>query len=150
MPSKTTPQNLIDLQFIAEHFNAVTNFSTFLQSVIDRQEALLSARLGSTVFDSATTAIADQVKNAALCFCAAELLQLRINRLSGNVDTDSVALLRALQATRSDYLKTVEEKVSRLITSGAAADSGGYAGGVLTTSRDDEGLVPLWPTSEVC
>lgn len=148
MASKTTPQNLIDLQFVAEHFNPVVNFTAFLQSVIDRQEALLAARLGSSLFDSAVTALADQVKNAALCVCAAELLQLRINRLSGNVDPDSVALLRALQSTRNDYLKTVEEKVSRLVTSGAAADSSGYSGGVLTSSRSDEGLVPLWPIGE--
>lgn len=145
MPSKTTPQNLIDLQFVAEHFNATVSFNTFLQGVIDRQEAALSARLGATTFNSATTAIADQVKNAALSLCAAELLQLRINRLSGNVDADSATLIRALQSSRSEYLNSAEEKISRLISSGASADSGGYAGSVVTTSSSDADLVHLWP-----
>lgn len=147
MPSKITPQNLIDVQFVAEQFNTVTNFTTFLQAIIDNQELLLSARLGSTVFDSSTTAIANQVKRASLCLCAAELLQLRINRLAGNVDADSAVVIRVLQDARKEYLEEMEDKTSRLISSGSAADSSNYAGGVLTTSSTDEGLIPLWPVS---
>lgn len=147
MSSKIAPQNLIDVQFVAEQFNTVTNFTTFLQSVIDNQELLLSARLGS-IFDSATTAISNQVKRASLCLCAAELLQLRINRLAGNVDEKSAVIIKVLQDARQEYLDEAEEKMTRLVSSGASADTGNYAGGVLATSGNDEGLIPLWPVTD--
>jgi hypothetical protein len=147
--SKVTPQNLIDMQFSPEQFNAVMDFTAFLQAIIDNQELLLSGRMGSTVFNSATTAIAEQVKRASLCLSAAELLQLRINRLSGNVDADSAVIIRVLQDARKQYLNEAEDKTSRLVSSGAAADSGNYAGGVLATSMNDEGLIPLWPVNGV-
>ncbi len=148
--SKITPQNLIDVQFVAEQFNTVTSpatFFTFLQAIIDNQELLLSARLGSAVFDSATTAIAGQVKRTSLCLCAAELLQLRINRLAGNVDADSAVVIRVLQDARKEYLREAEGNTARLVTSGGLADTGGYAGETLVTSRADEGLIPLWPVT---
>jgi hypothetical protein len=145
MASKITPQNVKDMQFVAEQFNAVLSFDTFLQGVIDNQEAILSGRIGAAVFNSTTQAIIDQVKRASLCLCAAELLQLRMNRLSGNADADTALMIRTLQASQSNYLKEAEEKISRLISSGASADSGGYAGGVVITSGDDPTLTRLWP-----
>ena len=142
MASKISPQNLIDLQFIAEQFNAVTSpatFTTFLQAVIDAQEAILSARLGSTVFDSTTSAIANQVKRTSLCLCAAELLQLRINRLSGNIDPNSGMLISTIQKAQANYLKEADEKTTRLVTSGGSADSGGYSCGVVVTGHGNFG-----------
>lgn len=145
MASKITPQKMKDLQFVAEQFNAVLNFDDFLQGVIDNQEAILSSRIGASLFNSSTQAIIDQVKRASLCLCAAELQQLRINRLSGNADADTAMMIRTLQIAQSNYLKEADDKISRLISSGASADSGGYAGGVLITSGDDSTLTRLWP-----
>lgn len=147
MASKITPQKLIDQQFIAEQFNAVVDFLQFLQNIIDNQEALLAARLGDPLFNSATTVILSQVTRTSLCLCSAELLSLRINRLSGNVDSDTAILIRTLQSAKSDYLKEADSKIDRLISTGTAADSTNYSGGSVITSRDDEELVPLWPVS---
>jgi len=149
MASKITPQNLIDVQFVAEQFNTVANFTVFLQSIIDNQEAILAARLGDSVFNSATTEISNQVKRISLCLCAAELLQLRINRLAGNVDADSAVVIKVLQDARKEYLKEADDKLSRTISSGSSADSGGYAGSVQTSSSSDAEVVSLWPTQGV-
>ena len=101
------------------------------------------------MFSSADTAIVIQVKRVSLCLCAAELLQLRINRLAGNVDSDSAVIIRVLSDARKEYLKESEDKTARLVSTGAAADTGGYAGETLVTSRADEGLIPIWPVSAV-
>jgi hypothetical protein len=146
MASKIDPENLIDLQFSAEQFVS-DDFETLLQDVIDAQEAELFTRLGSPIFDSVATAIVTQVKRLSLCLCAAELLQLRINRLSGNIDADSATIISVLQEARKEYLREVDTKGARLIATGSAADSGNYAGGVLTTSRADSGIIPIWPVS---
>ncbi len=145
MASKTTPQEMIELQFVEEQFNGVADFEAFLQGIINNQEGLLAGRIGSSTFDSTNPAIVAQVKRASVCVVAAELLQRRINRLSGNVDADTALLIRTLQTAKTDYTKEAEEKISRLISSGASADSGNYAGGVLTSSGNDEDLVRLWP-----
>jgi len=133
--SKVTPQNMKDLQFVAEQFGDPADFDAFLQGVINDQESILAGRVGDAVFNSAVPVIASQVKAASVSMAAAELLQRRINRLSGNVDADTGALIRTLQATRKEYLADAEEKILRVVTSGSAPDSGGYSGGVCTSDH---------------
>jgi len=133
--SKVTPQNIKDLQFVAEQFGDPADFDAFLQGVINDQESILTGRVGNAVFNSAVSIIASQVKAASVGMVAAELLQRRINRLSGNVDADTGSLIRTLQASRKEYLAGAEEKISRVVTSGSAPDSGGYSGGVWTSGH---------------
>jgi len=133
--SKVTPQNIKDLQFVAEQFGDPADFDAFLQGVINDQESILAGRVGDAVFNSAVSVIASQVKAASVSLVAAELLQRRINRLSGNVDADTGSLIRTLQASRKEYLAEAEEKIARVVTSGSAPDSGGYSGGVWTSGH---------------
>ncbi len=133
--SKVTPQNMKDLQFVDEQFGTPADFDVFLQGVIDSQESLLTGRVGTTVFNSTDPVIAGQVKAASISMVAAELLQRRINRLSGNIDADTGALIRTLHTARKEYLADAEEKIARVVTCGSAPDSGGFSGGVWTSDH---------------
>ena len=129
---------MLELQFSQDQFNQVANFTVFLQAVIEDQEAVLLGRVGGAVFNSTIPVIASQVKAAAISMVAAELLQRRINRLSGSVDADAVALMNSLRAARKEYATDAESKITRVVLSGASPDSGGFSSGVWTSSHYED------------
>jgi hypothetical protein len=137
MASKITPQNLIDLQFVPEQFATVVDFSAWLEGLIATQEAIIAARLGTTIFDSVDAATLSQVTRISLCFCAAELLQMRINRMAGNIDADSAIIIRVLQSARKEYLSEFADTFGRLAT-GAIEDGADFASGYSESSHFDE------------
>lgn len=140
--SKITPAIVKDQQFLPEHFNPVADFDTWLQSVIDSQEALLVVRIGS-LYDSAETAISTQVKSAALAMICDDLTQRRILRLSGNISEDTSAQISALMKIRDSYRQSAASAIDRLNNSGASADTSGYAGSTLVS--DNTSLLSGWP-----
>ncbi len=133
MPSKITPQNMKDQQFVAEQFGAVTNFDTFLQEVIDTQESLLSGKIGTALFNSSTAEIVSQVKQAAINMTAADLTQRRLVRASANINQDTAAIISALNKIKSGFEEAAAAAISRIIGAGASADSGGFSGGVVVS-----------------
>ena len=134
MPTIALPQDIKDLQFVPEHFNAVLDFDAFLQGIIDEQEALLSDRVGVSVLSNSSLAI--HVKRVEKCLTAAELLQLRINRLSGNVDVESAALISQLKKARQDYQDEAERIIPRLVA-GSVSDGSDVAFGFNSSSHFD-------------
>lgn len=139
--SKAVPQDMKDLQFVAEQFNSVTDFDAFLQGVIDGQEALLVGRVGSLIFDSSDIVIAAMVKQASISLSAAELLQRRIVRLSGNVDEGTAVIISTLQKTQNAHNQEAEKNIARLILKGNQADnSSDFAGGSSVSSHFDGDL----------
>jgi len=134
MPTVATPQDIKDLQFVAEQFNGVVDFDAFLQGVIDEQEALLSDRVGLSVFSA--SAFATHIKRVEKCLVAAELLQLRINRLSGNVDADTAALMSQLKKARQDYQDEAERIIPRLVA-GSVSDGSDVGFGSTVSSHFD-------------
>lgn len=146
MSTKATPQDMKDLQFVAEQFNGVTDFDAFLQGVIDGQEALLTGRIGATIYGSSDTVIAAMVKQASISLTAAELLQRRVVRLSGNVDERTVPIIQALRAAQKDHSADAEDNIARLIVKGNQADSADdFAGGATVSSHFDGCDSYVWP-----
>jgi hypothetical protein len=123
-----------DLQFSAEQFGSVFDFDAFLQGIIDEQEALLSDRIGASVL--VAPALQVHIKRAEKCLCAAELFQLRINRLSGNVDAETAVLIGQLKKAKTDYLEEAERIIPKLI-SGSVVEGSDSAFGYTASSHFD-------------
>lgn len=135
MATKTTPQEIIDLGFVCEQFGvASASFTAWLQAVLDEQEALLSDRV--TAATVATASLLTHVKRAEKCMAGAELMQRRINRISGNVDADSAIIIAQLKKARQDYLDEAERIIPRLLA-GSVSDGADFAFGQNTSSHFD-------------
>lgn len=134
MPSKITPQNMKDQQFVAEQFGAVTNFDTFLQGVIDTQEGLLLGKIGATLFDSSTAAVVAQVKQASVNMTGSDLTQRRLVRASANINQETAGIIDALNKIKKGFDEAAAAAISRIIGAGASADSGGFSGGVVVSA----------------
>lgn len=130
--SKITPAQVKEKQFLPEHFNTVEDFDTWLQGIIDTQEALLKVRIGS-LYDSTNPGITPQVQAAALAMVCADLTERRILRVSGNVTEDTAPVISSLMKILNEYKATATDSIGRLMASGAAADTIGYAGGVVVS-----------------
>ena len=131
--SKVTPQDMKDLQFVVEQFNAPVDFDAFLQGVIDFQENLLLGKVGAALFNSATAAISDQVKQAAINLAASDLTQRRLVRASGNINEDTARIIDAITKIKKGFDEAASQASSRILGAGASADSSGYSGGVVVS-----------------
>lgn len=134
MTTKAIPQDIKDLGFTVEQFGAVADFDGFIQAILDEQEALLSGRAGAAAVSSST--LAAQVKRAEKCLAGAEMLQRRINRLSGNVDADTAILIPQLKKARQDYMDEAERIIPQLVA-GSAGDGSDVAFGQSSSSHFD-------------
>lgn len=132
--AKVTNTDIIILGFTKEMFRQATDdsFEEFIDDVITEQSAILSGRIGSTIYASTTSPAKDYVKRAEKCLVTAEMLQCRINIIVGNVtgagqefDTLNEAKQKAAYIDEAD--KLVIEKLS----------DGDFASGVLETDHFD-------------
>lgn len=146
MASKITPQDMKDQQFVIEQFTGVTDFTAFLQGVIDLQETLLSAKIGVTLFNSSAAEILGQVKQAAINLTASDLTQRRMVVASANINEDTARIIDALSKIKKSYDDTAAQSISRILGAGASTDSGGYFGSVVVSSGNDANLERLWPS----
>lgn len=133
MASKVTPDDIVAMQFLPEYFGPVDDFNTFLQKIIDEQEALLSGRIGAGVMASTTSPTKENVVRAAKCLIAVELFQLRFNRISGDIQNADGLDAFKLRRTQEKYQQEADSLISRL-GSGTPADGTGYSGGVVVSN----------------
>jgi len=134
--SKIVAQDIKNLGFVAEMFGIETvDFDGFLGGIISEQADLLVVRIGESAYASEASPVATLVKRAEKSLAAAELYQIRFNRLA--IDIDSADGMDAFKLRRSmeKYLDEAEKLINR-IASGAGTDCGDYAGGTLVTDRD--------------
>jgi hypothetical protein len=134
MTTKALPQDIKDMQFVAEEFNTVADFDAFLQGILTEQEALLTDRVGAATV--ANSLFATHIKRAEKCLAGAELMQLRINRLAGNVDANSAIIITQLKKARTDYQDEVERIIPRLVA-GSVSDGSDAAFGFNSSSHFD-------------
>ncbi len=134
MATKASPQDIKDLGFVTEEFGSPPDFDAYIQAVLDEQQALLSDRVGAAAMS--ISSLATHIKRAEKCLTAAELLQRRINRLSGNVDTDTAALISQLGKSRQNYLDEAEKIIPKLVT-GSVSDGADAAFGFNESSHFD-------------
>jgi hypothetical protein len=146
MATKATPADIKALQFVPEEFNGVTDFDAFLQGVLDEQEALLTDRVGAATVSN--PALVTHIKRVEKCLTAAELLQMRINRLSGNLDANTAGLISQLKKARQDYQDEAERIIPRLVA-GSVSDGSDGAFGFTSSSHFDSDQSALFQSSPI-
>lgn len=142
---KITAQEIIELGFGPGMFKLTdeSEFSDFVGSIISGQSIILQGRIGTTVYDSATSPTKDYVKQAEKCLVAAELVQRRINMILGNAPGAGREIdISHEGAQRKVYRDEAEAWIAKLIGD-ITSDSNDFASGVLVTSHFERGGISL-------
>lgn len=139
--AKTTAQKIIELGFSGEMFKKdnESEFSDFINDIISEQSVILQGRIGTAVYDSATSPTKDYVEQAEKCLVAAELVQRRINIILGKaVGAGREIDISHEGAQKKAYRDEAEDWIAKL-TGGITSDAGDFASGVLVTSHFETG-----------
>lgn len=136
--AKVTPDDLTAMQFVPEMFGeSSSTFDAFLTGIINEQADLLEGRIGSAAYSATAKPAATYANRAEKCLVAAELYQLRFNRISGEIQTVDGMDAFKLRRTRQEYLDEAEKLIARVV-SGGGADGGDAAFGCMESSHFDE------------
>ena len=148
--AKITTTDLKSLGFPREMFSSLAaddvTFDELLTSVIAEQALQLSGRIGTTLYNDATSPNADYVKLAEKYLSAAELLQRKINIILGNTASRGEDFSTTPERKqRQDYLDMVNgndkasppvvgliEKLAQGVTTDPSAN---FASGALITDH---------------
>lgn len=138
--AKNTITEIIGLGFTRDMFNKDedADFEALINAVLADETAILSGRIGSTLYGSSTAPLSTYIKRAERSLVAAELVQRRINTVLGQaVANPEGPDTSALQKQRADYLADAEQWLAKAVT-GAQADTGSDIafGSVITSTFD--------------
>lgn len=118
-------------------FDSETGLSLTIKGLITEHGALLSGRIGASAYASTTNPTATYVKRSLKCLVAADLCQMRINRLSQEVKQEDGTDATKMRRQRLDYLAEAEQMINKIeVVAGASND---FAFGAVITSHFDEG-----------
>ncbi len=135
--AKVTSQEIIDLGFTPEMFQKVDDgsFELLLSGVINEQSLILSGRIGTSSYGSASSPIKDFVKLAEKNLVAAEMVRRRINIVLGNISGSGKEINTSNEKSQRDqYIKEAEDYIAKIVN-GASQDSSYFASGALVTSH---------------
>jgi len=124
--------------FVFQMFGYSTEegLSTLLTGLIAEHGAILSGRVGATAYASAAEPTSTYVKRAIKCLVAAELCQVRINRIAQDIKQEDGTDAAKMRQQRKDYLAEAEAWTGQIE---AAAGSGNdFAFGTVTTNHFNE------------
>ena len=132
--AKISAADIINLGLTEEMYNAVLNgtaFESLIGGIIENKASALEGRIGSALYTTTAQPNAANIKRAELCQIAAEMVQIRINIILGEIkgrgqEVDVRYLPEFTQ--RKAYLDEAEGLLSNLTISG-------YSGGVCVTSH---------------
>jgi hypothetical protein len=119
------------------------DFQAFVTAIIIEQAALLSSRVGASVYADATEPAASRVTRAEKCFTAAEVLDRRINGRLANVQAAGEEFdVTSERRQRDDYRKEAESLIALLPPAASASNFGDVAfGSVISSHFGEEAVV---------
>ncbi len=132
LPSSTAIANM---GFTAEMFGLKdrTELAGLIKPIITEQAALLSGRVGAITYAITAEPVAIYVSRAIKLLTAAELCQIRINRISQDARNEDGKDANKLRKNRADYLAAVDLLVDDIKE--AAGGSDGFATAAVITSH---------------
>ena len=134
---KVTAQEIIDLGFTASMFRLAndTELAAVISSVITEQAAMLEGRLGSSIYDAATTPESTYVKRAERCLVAAEMMSRRITVIAESVLASGDERTARVETAQMKRWEAQAEALIRKLVSGVTTDTGNFATGVTTSTH---------------
>lgn len=129
--AKISAQDIKDLGFLApEMFKSIAlNFDELIEKVISNREPIIKGRIGDAFFDSVISPTKDYVKRILVCDAAAELIQIRINVILGNVTGAGQEIDVTHEGAQKRVYKTEAEDLIALLL------DPDFASGALVTSH---------------
>ena len=116
--------------------DTASDLNLTIKGMIAEHGALLSGRIGTAAYASTTEPISTYVKRAIKSLVAADLCQMRINRLAQEVKQEDGTDAIKMRRQRQDYLAEAELMIGKIeIAAGAGND---FAFGSVITSHFDE------------
>lgn len=134
--AKVTAQDLRDMGFIPEMFKKADNaFDAFLTIVIAEQSAILQDRVGALSYALTSSPVAEYVKRAEKCLCAAELIRRRITIILGNVSGSGFPISTSGEDRQmKNYQAEADVWIAKVVL-GATTDSNDFVSGTLVTDH---------------
>jgi hypothetical protein len=129
-------QDILDLGFVPGmfHVSAAQDLESLIAGVITDQSAILAGRIGQATYGEAQSPLADYVRRAEICLCAAEMCSRRINKLLAAAHPNGDQLeTQPIERQKKAYLDEAENLIDMIE---AAAQVGDYSGGVVVTQGD--------------
>ena len=135
--AKTTSADIINFGFNAQMFKQTDGtFAAYINAIIAEQSPVLEGRLGTTLYNVASSPEKELVKRAEICLVAGEMLQRRINIMLANVTQDQKEIDTCYRQ-RNMYLQESQKIATQLIL-GITTDPQSFASGVLVTTHFDD------------
>lgn len=133
-----TAAQIINMGFSFQMFGFKTEdeLTPIIDALITEHGALLSGRIGATAYASTIAPTATYVSRAVKCHVAAELCQMRINKLAQEVKQDDGKDANKMRKQRLDYLSDAELMTSKI--EALAGDDDFAIGAVITSHFEDE------------
>ncbi|NOQ51726.1 MAG: hypothetical protein GQ578_05875 [Desulfuromonadaceae bacterium] len=115
---------------------SASDLNLSIKAMIAEHGALLSGRIGATAYASTTEPTSTYVKRAIKSLVAADLCQIRINRLAQEVKLEDGTDATKMRRQRKDYLDEAELMINKI--EATASNSNDFAVGTVITSHFDE------------
>jgi hypothetical protein len=115
-----------------------TGWGELATEIIGEQSALLQGRIGAALYASTDAAIAALVKRAEKAIAAADLYQVRFNRIAETIDNSDGADATKLRRTQKQYADEAEKLIERILYGAQAATSDDFAFGAAVSSHYDD------------
>lgn len=107
-----------------------------IKNLITEHGNILSGRVGATAYASIAEPTSTYVKRAIKCSVAAELCQMRINRIAQDIKQEDGTDAAKMRQQRKDYLAEAEAWTGQIET--AAGSGNDFAFGTVTTNHFNE------------
>jgi hypothetical protein len=136
--SAPTAAEIISMGFSYQMFGLESEFDLDLNvnNLLSEHSAMLAGRIGATTYAATTNPTATYVKRSLKCLVAADLCQMRINRLAQEVKQEDGTDAAKMRKQRLDYLAEAEQLISKIET--VTGSSNDFAFGTVVTSHFDE------------
>jgi hypothetical protein len=136
---KITTSDLEKMGFKPAMFDVdETGFGELATEIIGEQSALLQGRVGASLYASTDATSAALVKRAEKALAAADLYQVRFNRIAETIDDSNGLDAFKLRRTQENYAKEAEKLIERILYGAQAATSDDFAFGAAVSSHYDD------------
>ena len=131
--------NIISMGFSFQMFGFIseTELNLTIADLITEHGALLSGRIGATAYASTTNPTATYVKRSLKCLVAADLCQMRINRIAQDVKQEDGTDAAKMRKQRLDYLAESEQMIGKIETTAGASNDFSFVS-VITSHFDED------------
>lgn len=130
-----TAADIVAMGFVFQMFGYSTeeDLNTLLTELIAEHGVILSGRIGATAYGTSDQPTSTYVKRSLKCSVAADLCQMRINRIAQDIKQEDGSDAKKMRQQRQDYLNESELWIGKIEVSAGSGND--FAVGTVVTSH---------------